>query len=62
MGISLDMLKGLEVISFTVHIILLGLWNQEMPSFFENDMISGSDQLRDLGSEIDHIVSTFHIK
>jgi len=25
--------------------------------FLENDLISGSDQLRDLGSEIDHIES-----
>jgi len=28
-------LKGLKVIGFIVHIILLGLWNQEMPSFLK---------------------------
>ena len=27
--------KGLKVIGFTVHIIFLGLWNQEMPSFLK---------------------------
>ncbi|KAL5743119.1 hypothetical protein ACOSP7_029851 [Xanthoceras sorbifolium] len=32
-GISLDMLKGLKVTDFIVHLITLGLWNQEMPSF-----------------------------
>jgi len=35
MDISLDMPKGLKVIGFIVHIILLGLWNHEMPSLLK---------------------------
>ena len=31
--ISLDMPKGLNDISFIVHHITLGLWNQEMQNF-----------------------------
>ena len=35
MGISLDMLKGLKVTDFIVHLTELGLWNQEMQSFLK---------------------------
>ena len=34
-GILIDKPKGLKVIGFTIHIILLRLWNQEMPSFLK---------------------------
>ena len=35
MGISLDMPKSPKDIDFTIILILLGLWNQEMPSFLK---------------------------
>ena len=49
-------LKRLRVIDFIVHLIRLGLLNQET-KVNENDMISGRDQFSDLIHVHNHIVT-----
>ena len=41
MGISLDMPKSPKDSNFTVHLTLLGLWNQELPSFLKITLSMG---------------------
>jgi hypothetical protein len=52
--ISLDMLKGLRVTDFIIHLTVLGLWNQKYAKFLKNNLISESDQTRNIVSKNNH--------